>query len=176
LLVAVTILYLALENIVAPAAGRRWMLAFGFGLIHGLELAMAFRETLQLAGSHVLFSLVVFNLGAELAQLLALALLAPLFALLLRLGAPERASTVVISALIAHTAWHWTIARAQILWRYQFGWPGFTLEFFADATRWLMVAVAAAGAAWLIKVFADPDRETAGITAPSAHPKPDALS
>jgi hypothetical protein len=176
LLIALTILYLALENIVAPSTGRRWMLAFGFGLVHGLELAIAFRETLQLAGSHVLFSLAVFNVGAEIAQLLALAVMAPMIALLFRFGAPERASTVVVSAVIAHTAWHWTMARGQILWRYQFGWPDFTPAFFADATRWLMVGVAAAGAAWLIKAFADPGREMQRAAAPSAQPNPDALS
>ena len=159
LLVAVSILYLALENIAAPRTDRRWMIAFGFGLVHGLELAVAFRETLQLAGSHVLASLFAFNVGAELGQLLVLALMVPFVALLFRFVAPERAGTIVLSALIAHTAWHWTTTRAQVLWRYQLGWPDFSLAFFADATRWLMVVVAAAAAAWLMKALSDPGRD-----------------
>jgi hypothetical protein len=167
LLMAVMILYLALENIAAPRTEPRWMIAFGGGLVHGLELAVEFRETLQLAGAHVLASLVAFNVGAELAQLAALALVVPVVVLLFRFAVPDRAGTIVVSALIAHTAWHWTTARAQTLWRYQFGWPDFTAGFFADAARWLMVAVAAAGAAWMMKLVADPRRDSPPVSAPN---------
>lgn len=171
LLMAVMILYLALENIAAPRADPRWTIAFGGGLVHGLELAVEFRQTLQLAGSHVLASLAAFNAGAELAQLAALALLVPLVALLFRFAVPERAGTIVVSALIAHTAWHWTTARSETLWRYPFGWPDFTAGFFADAARWLMVVVAAAGAAWVMKLLADPRRGNPPVSAPNPEPK-----
>ena len=69
---------MALENIVGGATvHRRWMIAFGFGLVHGFGFSFALRETLQFAGSHLLTSLLAFNIGVELGQLLVLALLVP---------------------------------------------------------------------------------------------------
>ena len=48
------------------------MVAFGFGLVHGFGFSFALRETLQFAGSHLLTSLLAFNVGVELGQLLVL--------------------------------------------------------------------------------------------------------
>ena len=78
-LIAASILYMALENIagVTTNVQRRWALAFGFGLVHGFGFSFALRETLQFAGSHLLTSLLAFNLGVELGQLFVLALLVP---------------------------------------------------------------------------------------------------
>ena len=64
-LIAVSIVYMAFENIVAAGSGdatrirRRWVVAFGFGLVHGFGFSFALRETLQFAGSHLLTSLAV---------------------------------------------------------------------------------------------------------------------
>ena len=33
-----------------------------------------------------------------------------------------------MSALIAHTGWHWMTGRADVLSQYQFGWPVFNLR------------------------------------------------
>src|SRR5215470_8493884 len=71
-LIAVSIVYMALENIVGGNIERRWMVAFGFGLVHGFGFSFALRETLQFAGSHLLTSLLSFNIGVELGQLLVL--------------------------------------------------------------------------------------------------------
>ena len=49
------------------------MIAFGFGLVHGFGFSFALKETLQFAGSHLLTSLLGFNIGVELGQLLVLA-------------------------------------------------------------------------------------------------------
>src|SRR5262249_59215880 len=77
-LIAVSILYMALENIAGvQTIQRRWMMAFGFGLVHGFGFSFALRETLQFAGSHLLTSLLSFNVGVELGQLLLLVLLIP---------------------------------------------------------------------------------------------------
>src|SRR5215467_2849128 len=40
-LIATSILYMALENIVGSNAGRRWAIAFGFGLVHGFGFSFA---------------------------------------------------------------------------------------------------------------------------------------
>src|SRR6185503_7850930 len=49
MLIALSIVYMALENIVGPQLDRRWLLAFGFGLIHGFGFSFALRESLQFA-------------------------------------------------------------------------------------------------------------------------------
>ena len=79
-LIAASIVYMALENIVVPDTGRlagRWIVAFGFGLVHGFGFSFGLQHTLQFAGSHLLTSLLSFNVGVEIGQLLVLCLLVP---------------------------------------------------------------------------------------------------
>src|SRR4030095_30336 len=40
-LIATSIVYMALENIVAPGLRRRWVITFGFGLVHGFGFSFA---------------------------------------------------------------------------------------------------------------------------------------
>jgi hypothetical protein len=114
-LIAASIFYMAVENVVAPNIRTRWGLAFGFGLVHGFGFSFALSETLQFAGDHVLLSLLAFNLGVELGQLLVLALLIPLLAVVFRYGIRERIGTLIICVLVAHTAWHWMLERISDL-------------------------------------------------------------
>jgi hypothetical protein len=147
-LIAVSIVYMALENVVVPQPRRRWMIAFGFGLVHGFGFSFALRQTLQFAGSHLLTSLLSFNVGVELGQLLVLALVVPALNLLFR-GIPERTGTIVLSALVAHTGWHWMVERWDRLRQFRLPWPVLDAARLASATRWLMLAVIAAGLVWL---------------------------
>jgi HupE / UreJ protein len=149
-LIAMSIVYMALENIVSPGLRRRWMITFGFGLVHGFGFSFALRETLQLAGSHVLTSLLAFNIGVEIGQVVVLAAMIPMLELLFRYGVAERMGTVILSALVAHTGWHWLTERGQQLMRYQFQLPAFDASFFLMVVRWLIVLTIAAAAAWLI--------------------------
>jgi hypothetical protein len=103
-LVAISILYMALENIVGSNLQRRWMITFAFGLIHGFAFSFVLRETLQFAGSHLLTALLGFNIGIELGQLLVIVVLVPMLGVLFRL-VPERIGTIILSAFVAHTAW-----------------------------------------------------------------------
>lgn len=120
-LIAISILYMALENIIGTTR-RRWAFAFGFGLVHGFGFSFALRETLQFAGSHMLTSLFAFNAGVELGQLFVLALLVPALVGLFRLGFPERAGAIILSALAAHAAWHWTEERGAVLSAFDWEW------------------------------------------------------
>jgi len=113
-LIAASIFYTAVENVVAPNARTRWLLAFGFGLVHGFGFSFALTNTLQFAGSNVLTSLLAFNVGIELGQLLVLALLLPALYALFRY-VPERIGGIVLAVLVAHTAWHWLIDRFAVL-------------------------------------------------------------
>ena len=150
-LIAASIVYMALENIVgANVLQRRWLIAFCFGLVHGFGFSFALRETLQFAGSHLLTSLLSFNLGIEIGQLLVLAALVPALDLLFRYAVAERMGVIVLSAIVAHTGWHWMIERGQRLMQFRFEWPVFDALFLASLLRWLMILVALAGLLWLV--------------------------
>ncbi len=146
-----SIVYMALENIAGGATvQRRWIVAFGFGLVHGFGFSFALRQTLQLAGSHLLTSLLSFNVGVELGQLLVLALMIPLLELCFRFVVAERMGTIILSALVAHTGWHWMLERWDRLRQFRFAWPELNAAFLAGAMRWLMAALIVAGLVWLV--------------------------
>jgi hypothetical protein len=148
-LIACSIVYMALENIVGGATvHRRWMIAFGFGLVHGFGFSFALKQTLQFAGSHLLTSLLGFNIGVELGQLLVLAVLVPALDFVFRHIVAERMGTIILSALVAHTGWHWMMDRADRLRQFRFEWPLIDVALLASALRVLTVAVLLAGLGW----------------------------
>jgi len=148
-LIAISILYMAIENVLGSHVGRRWLITFGFGLVHGFAFSFALRETLQFAGSHLLTSLLSFNLGVELGQLLVLVLLIPTLEILFRFLVAERLGTLVLSVLVGHTAWHWMTERAERLSK--FPWPALDASQLAVAIRWLMGVLIVAGLAWFAR-------------------------
>jgi hypothetical protein len=176
MLIAMSIVYMALENIFAANPGsptraphaaaapgtrtgqthwggslqRRWLVTFAFGLVHGFGFSFALRETLQLAGSHLLTSLLSFNVGVELGQIFVLLLLLPMLAVLFRRVVAERIGIIILSAFGAHTGWHWMIERGGQLSQYQFQWPVVNAAMLASAMRGLMLLLIAAGLAWLL--------------------------
>jgi hydrogenase/urease accessory protein HupE len=78
-LIAASIVYVAVENFVIKDAGYRWVLTFGFGLVHGLGFSGVLRE--RLAGVRsIAVPVVSFNIGVELGQLAILAVAFPLLA------------------------------------------------------------------------------------------------
>ena len=165
-LVAASILYMALENVVGPKPGRRWWIAFGVGLAHGFAFSFALRETLQFAGSHLVVSLLTFNVGVEIGQLLVPAVAVPLISLAFKHAVAQRIGIVIASALVAHTAWHWMIDRGATLAQYQFDWPALDMAFAASAMRAAMVLLITAAAAWGLAEAAK--RLRAVIPTPSA--------
>jgi hypothetical protein len=132
------------------ALKRRWLVTFGFGLVHGFGFSFALRQTLQFAGSHLLTSLLSFNIGVELGQLLVLVILIPVLGLLFRYVVDERVGTIMLSAIVAHTAWHWMGDRWELLRKYTFAWPAIDAAVLAGALRWMMLLVAAAAVYWLV--------------------------
>ena len=149
LLIAASIVYMALENIVGvQALQRRWVITFAFGLVHGFGFSFALQHTLQFAGSHLVTSLLAFNVGVELGQILLVALLIPALALLFRYVVSERIGIMILSALVAHTAWHWMTERWGVLRGVE--WPALTAGGAASAIRWLMAFVILIGIVWLV--------------------------
>ena len=147
-LIALSIVYMAFENIVGARVERRWIIAFAFGLVHGFGFAFILRQSLQFAGSHLATSLVAFNVGVELGQMFVLAIAIPALALLFRYVVAERMGTILLSALVAHTAWHWMLDRGAVLRQYELAWPTMDAVFAVSAMRALMLALIVAAAAW----------------------------
>jgi hypothetical protein len=139
-LIAASIVFMAVENVVgATRAARRWAIAFGFGLVHGFGFSFGLADTLQFAGDHLLASLLAFNVGVELGQLLVLAVMVPALQALFRFVVAERVGTIVVSALVAHTAWHWTVERWAALRQYSL--PRLDAASYAVFFRWLAGAI-----------------------------------
>ena len=147
-LIAASILFMALENVMGSSVRRRWVIAFVFGLVHGFGFSFALRETLQFAGDHLVTALLSFNLGVELGQLLVLAVLVPVLNLGLRHAPVERVGTIILSALVAHTAWHWLAERWERLAKFPF--PALDTAALASAMRWLMAALVLAALVWAV--------------------------
>jgi hydrogenase/urease accessory protein HupE len=78
-IIAASIVYVGVENIVRDNFSKRWMLTFAFGLIHGCGFASILREMgVGEDGTSVVTPLVWFNLGVELGQLAIAAIVLPL--------------------------------------------------------------------------------------------------
>jgi hydrogenase/urease accessory protein HupE len=78
-LIAVSIVYVGVENILRRNnLRRRWLISFGFGLIHGCGFAAALRElNIGAGGGGIVLPLLSFNLGVELGQLAIAAIALP---------------------------------------------------------------------------------------------------
>ena len=78
---------------------------------------------------------------------------------LFRFVVAERIGTIILSAVVAHTGWHWMIERWERL--RQFGWPAINAALLVTAMRWLMVILIVAGLLWLIGVLRKRKAQTA---------------
>ena len=146
-LIALSIVYMALENIVGAKLERRWLIAFAFGLVHGFGFSFALRQSMQFAGTHLAMSLVSFNIGVELGQLFVLAITIPVLALVFKRVVAERMGTIILSAFVAHTAWHWMLERGAVLRAYRIQLPAFDA---VAGLRWLMLLLLIGGAGWAV--------------------------
>ncbi len=148
-MIALSIVYMAFENIVGSRPEHRWVVSFGFGLVHGFGFSFLFSETLQFAGGHLVSSLLAFNVGVELGQLLILLLVIPVLNLTFRYLVAERIGCILLSALLAHSAWHWMLERGAQLQQFTFQYPILDNLFFAALMRWGMLLIIVIGCFWL---------------------------
>ena len=111
-LIALSILYVALENIFSPRLRKtRIGIVFLFGLVHGMGFAGALGQ-LGLPPNAYLLSLVMFNVGVELGQMTII------IAAFFLLGQPfgekpwyRQRVVIPVSLVIAATAAFWTVQR-----------------------------------------------------------------
>ena len=101
-LIAFSILISAIHAIYPVFAGKEMYIALGFGLVHGLAFASVLFN-MNLGAGTLALSILGFNLGIELMQLLIIALIAPWLILLSRTNIykPLRIAGAVLSAIVA---------------------------------------------------------------------------
>jgi hypothetical protein len=111
-LIAASIIYIAVENIVtAELSPRRIGVVFGFGLLHGMGFAGALKH-LGLPRSEFLTALITFNLGVEAGQLAVIAVAFGIVSMWCRRRVWYRQRVVVPASIaIAAIGLYWTVQR-----------------------------------------------------------------
>jgi hypothetical protein len=109
--IAASIVVAALNNVRPRVTQRLWMVAFGFGLVHGFGFASVLAD-LGLPRDALVLALVGFNVGVELGQLAIVVVFLPLAFALRRTGFYRRWVMVGGSLLIALLAAVWLVERA----------------------------------------------------------------
>jgi hypothetical protein len=151
LLLACAIFYVGIENILGARLDRRWAVALVSGLAYGFAFAGAVQTMVQFAGAHPTVSILAFTLGIDAAMATVVLLTTLGLALFFRFVAEERVGTIVISALVAHTAWHWMGARYTDFRKYPLHLPPLDLLLLASVLRWLMAGVVLAAIVWIVR-------------------------
>jgi hypothetical protein len=109
--IAASVVLAALNNVWAVFHGRRWMVAFAFGLVHGFGFASVLVD-LGLPQGALALALLGFNLGVEVGQLAIVAAFLPTAYLLRRSAFYRRVVLTGGSLLIAVVAAIWLGERA----------------------------------------------------------------
>lgn len=109
--IAASVVLAAANNVWPLVGGRRWVVAFVFGLVHGFGFAGALAE-LGLPQGALALSLLGFNIGVELGQLVIVVIFLPLAFTLRATRFYRRAVLTGGSLLIAAVALWWFVERA----------------------------------------------------------------
>ena len=109
--IAASVLATALDNLVPFLPRRRWVVAFVFGLLHGFGFASVLLD-LQLPASSLALSLMGFNVGVEIGQLIIVALIVPLAYAARTRVAYRQLAVAAGSVAIGFIAFGWLVERA----------------------------------------------------------------
>jgi hypothetical protein len=110
-LIAVSIGYIAAENLLGFQIMQRHYVTFIFGLIHGFGFSTVLRD-MQLPRAGLALSLFSFNAGVEIGQIAIVLLIFPLVRDLISSGWRVKPA---VSAAIACLAFYWFVQRAFVL-------------------------------------------------------------
>lgn len=111
-LIAVSIAYVGIENVVMKEHKYRWIVAGSFGLVHGAGFSGHLTGLLKTMfnGGLIVLPLLGFNLGIEIGQIIAIAAVAPILWILNKLGKKEQVVPEV-SRMIA------AVGLVLVVWR-----------------------------------------------------------
>src|SRR5258708_39835056 len=110
-MIAASIVYVGVENLVRKTTIDRWKLTFLFGLVHGFGFSNVLRE-MPLPRANLALSLFSFNLCVEIGQIVFVVLLFPAIEDLIRSGWTRLRPTVSLS--IGLLATYWFLPRARL--------------------------------------------------------------
>jgi hydrogenase/urease accessory protein HupE len=111
-LIAVSIVFVGLENLFRRRLAARWLVTFCFGLVHGLGFAATLRELgIGTFGARVALPLLSFNVGVELAQIAIALLVLPLVWRLERRPSFTLKHVPALSLLITFAGIYWLLVR-----------------------------------------------------------------
>ena len=110
--IAASIVFVGLENLFRRRVAARWLVTFGFGLVHGLGFASVLRDLgIGTLGPRAAFPLLSFNLGVELAQIAIAALVLPLIWRLKQRPTFTLKHAPALSLLITLAGLYWLLTR-----------------------------------------------------------------
>lgn len=115
-MIAASIVFVAVENVLRPDPPRRYVLTFAFGLMHGMGFASMLRPLLP--PEDVVLPLLIFNVGVEVGQIVVLVAAIPVLTIALRrLGVAgyRRYLLPVTSLLLVAAGTVWFVERAFAL-------------------------------------------------------------
>ncbi|MCA1031223.1 HupE/UreJ family protein [Bacillus timonensis] len=107
--IALSIVYVAVENIIRKEVKHRSLLTFVFGLIHGLGFAGLLSE-MEIPKNHLVASLLSFNVGIEVVQIALVALVLPILHFMQKSKHYQKGIKVV-SVLMVLVGLYWVIER-----------------------------------------------------------------
>jgi hydrogenase/urease accessory protein HupE len=110
-LIAASIVYVGLENLIGVSPFRRWPLTFAFGLIHGFGFAGALRDLGLGTDGGIVVAVASFNLGVEAGQIAVAMVLLPLAWRLRAVPLLNPRLVPVCSLLIAAAGGYWLVER-----------------------------------------------------------------
>ena len=114
-LIAASIVFVGIENLVHRQLATRWLVTFGFGLVHGLGYASILRELgIGTMGIHGAVPLLSFNLGVELAQISIAALILPLVWKLQQRPSFTLKHVPALSLIITLAGLYWLLTRTLV--------------------------------------------------------------
>ena len=107
----------ALENLLRKKVNYRWLVTFGFGLVHGFGFASILQE-MKIVKSDLISLVLSFNVGVEIGQLIIFLAMLPILHIL-KNKFEFRKITIGMSSIIFVMGFTWLIERLfnlKLLW------------------------------------------------------------
>ena len=113
-LIALSIVYVGIENCIVNNFNKRWILTFVFGLIHGFGFAGALQD-IALSGAQLPWVLLNFNLGVETGQFVVILLAFPLLIWLRRKLWFNSPGIAILNIGLVLIGTYWFLDRTSLL-------------------------------------------------------------
>ena len=110
-IIAVSIIYVGVENLFKSKNKKRWLVAYIFGLVHGLGFATVLQEIGIGVGMSSIVPLLSFNLGVEIGQIAIILILLPVLWKLQKKSVYQPRFVPAMSTGIALAGLYWLIER-----------------------------------------------------------------